>query len=140
MARDRQLPRFLATVSMKRGVPANATLLVAALSTVVGVWMSTRADGIGLLVGLVNMGAMVAFVVLHLSVIVHYLIRNRSGNLLAHLVLPLAGIGVLVMVIVNAGVWAQALGAVWLILGVVALIGMTLAGRSPTLAGMSRAE
>jgi amino acid transporter len=136
MARDRQLPSFLAKVSVKRGVPTNAILLMAAVSTALGLWMSTRSDGISLLTSLINMGAMVAFVVLHASVIVHYLIRKRSRNLWSHLLVPLAGMAVLIYVMINANILAQRLGLIWLGLGVLVLGGLYAAGRRPSLNGM----
>jgi amino acid transporter len=46
MARDRQLPSFLARVHKRKGVPVNATLLVAVVSLVLGLYFSTRDDGI----------------------------------------------------------------------------------------------
>src|SRR3954465_11403207 len=48
MLRDRQLPSFLAKVHPTRRVPVNATLLVAAVSLVLGIYMSQRDDGISL--------------------------------------------------------------------------------------------
>ena len=135
MARDRQLPAFLARVSMKRAVPANATIFVAVLSTGLGLWAATRDNGIGLLASLVNMGAMIAFLMLHLSVIVHYLIRRRSMNLWSHLIMPLAGMTVLTYVVINANLLAQRVGLVWLGVGLVVLIGLYASGRRPTLPG-----
>ena len=41
MARDRQLPSFLAKVHAKHGVPVNATLLVAAVSLGLGLYMAS---------------------------------------------------------------------------------------------------
>src|SRR4029079_4573612 len=61
MARDRQLPSFLARVHKRKGVPVNATLLVAVVSLVLGLYFSTRDDGISLLSTLVNFGALTAF-------------------------------------------------------------------------------
>src|SRR6478609_5773394 len=49
MARDRQLPSFLAKVHPRHKVPVNATLLVAAISLVLGLYFNTRDDGISLL-------------------------------------------------------------------------------------------
>lgn len=133
MARDRQLPSLLAKVSVRRSVPTNAALLVAAVSTGLGLWMAARADGITLLSSLINMGAMVAFVVLHVSVIVHYLVKRRSRNVFAHLIVPLAGIGILIAVIIHANLLAQKLGAMWIGLGVLVLIGLYMTGRRPVL-------
>jgi amino acid transporter len=133
MARDRQLPSFLAKISVKNSVPANAILLISALSIGLGVWMSTRADGVDLLGSLINMGALVAFIVLHVSVIVHYMIRGRSKRPWSHLVAPLVGMAILVFVVINANILAQVVGLIWLGVGALVLIGLYAAGRRPTL-------
>lgn len=133
MARDRQLPAFLARVSTKRMVPANATILVAVLSTGLGLWMASRDDGISLLAALINMGALFAFVMLHVSVISHYVLRHRSRDLWRHLIVPLIGIAILGYVIYSANILAQTVGLIWLGLGIVVLIGLYAAGNRPTL-------
>ncbi|WP_431898261.1 APC family permease [Nonomuraea sp. bgisy101] len=133
MARDRQLPSFLARVDPRHKVPVNATLAVAAVSLILGVYLSTRDDGIPLLSSLVNFGAMTAFLVLHVSVVVHYVVRRHSRNLLAHLVAPVLGFVVLVFVVINASVAAQTLGFAWLAVGLVVLIVTYAIGRKPTL-------
>ncbi|MFG1696231.1 APC family permease [Nonomuraea sp. NPDC049309] len=136
MARDRQLPSFLAKVSVRYSVPSNAILLICLLSIGVGLWSAGREDGVALLSSLINMGAMVAFIVLHASVIVHHALRSGSGRLWAHLVSPLIGAGILIFVVINANIMAQLLGLVWLGLGVLALITLYALGRRPTLRGM----
>jgi amino acid transporter len=135
MARDGQLPSFLAKVSLKHSVPTNATLLVAALSTGLGLWAAERPDGVGLLASLINMGALIAFLVLHVCVIVHYVLRRRSRNLWSHLFAPLIGLGILGYVVVNANILAQSVGLIWLGIGAIVLIGLYVAGRRPVLAG-----
>ncbi|MFI7125301.1 APC family permease [Nonomuraea sp. NPDC050153] len=133
MGRDRQLPSFLAKVDPKRKVPVNATLVVAALSLVLGVYMSTRTTGIGELTSLVNFGAMTAFLLLHVSVVVHYVIRRRSRNWLAHLVAPVIGVVVLMAVVLNQSVYAQWVGGIWLAAGLVVLGVAYARGRRPVL-------
>ncbi|MFI6537131.1 APC family permease [Nonomuraea sp. NPDC050547] len=133
MARDRQLPAFLSRVHPRHKVPVNATLAVAALSLALGVYMSTREDGIPLMSSLVNFGAMTAFLLLHVAVVVHYLLRQRSSNLIAHLLVPLLGFAILVFVVVNANVAAQRLGFAWLGLGLVVLAVTYIVGRRPRL-------
>ncbi|MEU8263997.1 APC family permease [Micromonospora sp. NPDC048999] len=140
MARDRQLPRFLAKVSIRRNVPINATLLTGAVSLALGLYMATRADGITLLSSLINFGALCAFLVLHVAVVVHHLIRRRSRNWWAHLLMPAVGFGILAYVVVNANIAAQRLGLIWLALGVVALAGLYLSGRRPVLSGLAPAQ
>ena len=140
MARDRQLPSFLAKVSPKHRVPVNATLLVAVVSLALGIYMSSRSDGITLLSSLVNFGAMTAFLVLHVSVVAHYLVRSGSRDWWRHLISPALGFLILAYVVVNAKVAAQTLGFVWLAIGVVILVGLVLTGRKPVLAGAEQDE
>lgn len=77
MARDKQLPSFLSKVNPKHQVPVNATLLVALLSLALGIYMAERSNGIELLSTLVNFGALTAFLVLHVSVVVHFIGRRH---------------------------------------------------------------
>jgi amino acid transporter len=140
MARDKQLPGFLARVSRRHNVPRNAILLVAAVSLGLGLYMNSRGDGITLLSSMINFGALTAFLLLHLSVIVYYVFRCRSRNLLAHLLMPALGATVLGFVIWNANVAAQRLGFVWIGLGVLVLAVMYATGRRPRLSGLEPAQ
>lgn len=141
MARDRQLPRLLARIHPVHRVPEHATMLVAAVSLVLGVSMSTReGNGVTTLSTLVNFGALTAFLLLHASVVVHYVVRNGSRRWGRHLVVPLAGVAILGYVVVKAQVAAQTVGLSWLALGVVVVIGLTLSGRRPELAGLTESE
>jgi amino acid transporter len=140
MARDGQLPKVLARISPKNRVPTNALSLTAALSLAIGLWMAWRDDGISLLSSLVNFGALTAFLVLHVSVFWHYVIRRHSRNLVSHLLLPLIGFAILAYVVINANVAAQRLGFVWLGLGVIVLIVLYTTGRRPELSGLNETE
>jgi amino acid transporter len=133
MARDRQLPSFLAKVHPTRRVPVNATLAVAVISLALGWYMTTRDDGITLLSTLVNFGALTAFLLLHVSVVVHFVIRHKSRDYLRHLVVPVIGFAILVTVVVNAQVAAQTLGFIWFGIGVVLLVVLMVTGREPEL-------
>lgn len=113
MVRDRQLPGFLAKVSLKRAVSINAVLTVAALSLGLGVWMASRDDGIPLLSSLVNFGAVVvASISLHASVVWHYSRAGRHPKPFRQFLLPLAGAAVLIAVAVYANLLAQQVGLV----------------------------
>ena len=131
MARDRQLPGFLRTVHPTRRVPVNATLLVAVVSLALGLYMNSREDGISLLSTLVNFGALSAFLLLHVSVVVHYVVRQKSRNWWLHLAVPVIGFAILVYVVVNAQVAAQTLGFVWFGIGLVLLVFLLATGRKP---------
>jgi amino acid transporter len=140
MARDRQLPSVLAKVHPKHGVPVNATLLTAAVSLVLGLYMASRDDGITLLSTLVNFGALTAFLVLHVSVVTHFLVRRRSRNYWRHLVAPALGFGILFYVVINADVAAQELGFVWLGIGVAILVFLLVTGRRPDLSAVDSVD
>jgi amino acid transporter len=137
MARDRQLPALFAKVHPRFRVPTNATFLVALISLGLGLYMASRDDGITLMVSLVDFGAMTAFLVLHVSVVWHYVVRRGSRNWLLHVVVPVVGFAILALVIWNANVAAQQLGFIWLGLGVLVLVILYAIGRRPRLAGLS---
>src|SRR5215212_497135 len=134
MSRDRQLPHLLAHVHPTRRVPVNATLLVAAVSLALGLYMTTREDyGIGTLSTLVNFGALTAFLLLHVSVVVHFVVRRKSRDWWRHLIVPVIGFAILFYVLINAQLAAQKLGLAWFVAGLV-LMGILLAtGREPEL-------
>jgi amino acid transporter len=138
MARDRQLPSFLAKVHPTRRVPVNATLLVAVVSLVLGLYMNSRDDGISLLSTLVNFGALTAFLLLHIAVVVHFVVRQKSRDWWHHLAVPVIGFAILFYVIINAKVAAQRLGFVWLAIGLALLVFLVVTGRKPELAEESR--
>ncbi len=138
MARDRQLPGFLRQVHPTRRVPVNATLLVAAVSLVLGLYMTTREDGITLLSTLVNFGALSAFLLLHVSVVVHYVVRRGSRNWWLHLAVPVIGFAILAYVIISAQLEAKELGLVWLGIGLLLLVFLVATGREPELRAEER--
>ncbi|MGW5052647.1 APC family permease [Actinokineospora sp. NPDC004072] len=140
MSRDRSLPKFLSKVHPKRRVPVNATLLVAAISLALGLYMQSRDDGITLLSSLVNFGAMTAFLVLHVAVVVHYVVRQRSRNWWKHLIAPVIGFAILAYVVVNAKLAAQTSGLVWLGAGILLMVALLVAGRGLRLPGIGGTE
>lgn len=100
--------------------------------------MASREDGISLLASLINFGAMLAFICLHASVVWHYLVRERSGNLLSHLLLPVAGAAILIFVVINANILAQRVGLTWVGIGVLVLLVLTVTGHRPRLSGLGQ--
>ena len=130
MARDGQLPRFLAHVHPTRRVPERAVLFVAAVSLVLGLFFVGQ---VGLLSSLVNFGALFSFLMLHVSVVVYFLVKRRARTFGLHLLSPVIGFAIIAFVLVNADVHAKVGGLVWLAIGVVVLIGLRLTGRSTEL-------
>lgn len=77
MGRDRQLPGLFARLHRRHGTPHVALLLSTALSLVIAIVMCERIDS---LASFVNFGALCAFVLLHLSVLVKLGIKAVAGG------------------------------------------------------------
>jgi amino acid transporter len=114
MARDGKLPAVLARIHPRYQTPYVSTLAVAGLSLVVGLFFATRLDDLS---RVVNFGALCGFLLLHLSVINHYFIRQRSGQWLRHLLFPLAGFFVIAFVLYEMDSAAKIMGAAWIAIG-----------------------
>ena len=115
MARDGKLPAILAKVHPRFKTPYVSTLAVAAVSLLVGLLFANRVDDLTLIV---NFGALTGFVLLHLSVINHYLIRRRSGDWLRHLIFPVIGMLIIVYVLYEMDRAAKVLGLAWIVIGI----------------------
>lgn len=122
MARDGRLPAALARVEARNGVPRVAVTVVAALTVGVSVWAARRADGLAVLVSIVDVGALAAFTLLQLSVVGYFVVRRKAPMRVAHLVVPALGAMVTVWVLIEASTLAQTIGAVWAIAGLIAVL------------------
>jgi amino acid transporter len=131
MSRDRQLPRFLSSIN-KRQVPQNAIILVSVLSAILVLFFVGQID---LISALVNFGALFGFMMLHLAVVVHYVVRKKSRNFLLHLVVPVIGFLIIGYVLLNANIEAKIGGIVWLVLGSGVFAYYRFTGRKTDLAG-----
>jgi amino acid transporter len=116
MARDRKLPAILATVHPRFKTPYISTLMVAAVSLVVGLFFANHIDD---LTRVVNFGALTSFALLHLAVAYHHFFRQRTGAWLRHLIFPLAGFAVILYVLYGMDRTAKILGGCWVAAGVI---------------------
>ena len=128
MARDGKLPATLAKIHPRFKTPYVSTLVVACVSLIVGVLFATRLDDLS---RIVNFGALSGFLLLHLSVINHYFIRQRSGDWLRHLLFPLAGLAVIAYVIYEMDKAAKIMGACWIACGIIYYLVLTLVVKKP---------
>jgi amino acid transporter len=128
MARDGKLPAVLARIHPRFKTPYVSTLLVAFVSLIVGVAFSARLDNLS---RIVNFGALTGFLLLHLSVINHYFIRQRSGDWLRHLLFPLAGLTVIAYVLMQMDRSAKIMGVCWIACGIVYYFVLTVVLRKP---------
>ena len=128
MARDGMLPRALAHVGARRQAPDLAILLTAAITLLLGVSLVNQLE---LLTSMVNFGALTGFLALHLSVVVHFMVRRRSRRWIRHLVVPAIGFGIVGYVLVNAQANAKIAGLCWMAIGLAVVLALKAAGRSP---------
>ncbi|AXO62228.1 APC family permease [Pseudomonas sp. phDV1] len=131
MARDGKLPRALAKIHPRYQTPHVSLYLVAVLSLGIGLAFLDAPD---VLTSLVNFGALTGFCLLHLAVINHYFIRQKSGKVLRHLVFPLVGLVIIAFVLLSMSIEAQSLGISWIAVGLVYLVVMQLRGNGGELA------
>ena len=128
MARDGMLPRALAHVGAKRQAPDRAILLIAMITLTLGVFL---VDQIETLTSMVNFGALTGFMALHVSVVFHFIVRQRSRDWIRHLIVPTLGFLIVGYVLVNAELNAKIAGACWMTVGVLALFLVKRLGKRP---------
>lgn len=128
MARDGKLPAILAKVHPRYRTPYVSTLLVALISLLVGLFFANRLDDLTLVV---NFGALTSFVLLHLSVINHFLVRRRSRDWLRHLICPLLGLGIIVYVLCEMDRAAKLMGLAWIGIGIAYYLVLTMWIKKP---------
>jgi len=129
MARDGKLPAVLAKIHPRYQTPYVSTLVVAVISLLVGLLFARRIDDLS---RVVNFGALSGFIMLHLSVINHYFIRQRSGRWLRHLLFPLVGLLVIAYVLYQMDSSAKIMGACWIGIGAIYFVLLTLVLKKPT--------
>jgi amino acid transporter len=128
MARDGKLPAALARVHPRYQTPYVSTLVVAGVSVVVGLLFARRLED---LTRVVNFGALSGFLLLHVAVINHFVIRGASRAWFRHLVSPLAGFAVIGYVLYEMDSAAKIMGAAWIAAGIVYLAVLTRVLKKP---------
>jgi amino acid transporter len=128
MARDGKLPRALAHVGAKRQAPDRAILLTAAITLILGLVLVNQLE---LLTSMVNFGALTGFLALHLSVVIHFMLRKRSQRWIRHLVVPLIGFAIVAYVLINAQANAKIAGLIWMTAGLAIIAFLKVNGRGP---------
>ena len=128
MARDGKLPAALARVHPRYQTPYVSTLVVAGISVVIGLIFTRRVDD---LTRVVNFGALSGFLLLHVAVISHFVIRGGSRAWFRHLVSPLAGFAVIGYVLYEMDSAAKIMGTVWIGAGILYLAVLTRVLKRP---------
>jgi len=123
MGRDGVLPRrFLGRLHERFATPANATMLVGAVSFV------ALAITLELAAAVISFGALAAFSMVNLSVIKHYLIdqgERGARAVLRYGVIPLIGVGLTVWLWTSLSAITFQVGLAWLAIGLAYLVYLT---------------
>jgi len=125
MARDHKLPAILALIHPKYKTPYVSTLLVSLITLTIII----AGIEIGDLASLINFGALSAFLILHVTVINHFIVRKKSRDYFNHLLLPIIGFSIIGYVWMSLGFLAKELGFVWISIGLFYMIIMKLLGK-----------
>lgn len=123
MARDGKMPPVLAKIHPRYRTPYVSTIVVAVIALAVGLLFADHIDD---LASVVNFGALSSFLLLHIAVVHHYLIRQRSRRWLRHLLFPLVGFLVIAYVLYEMDRSAKIMGGIWIAIGVVYFFVLTL--------------
>jgi amino acid transporter len=115
MARDEQIPRFFAAVDEKRKIPVRAILMVALLSTGIGLLAINSAD---LVTSMVTFGSLAAYCLLHVAVMRYFAGQGQRRRWFAHLISPLLGLAILLYTLWQTALPARIVGTIWLVVGV----------------------
>jgi amino acid transporter len=126
MARDGKLPPWFAHVNPKRKVPEVALILVAAITMVLGLAL---VNSLQLLASMVSFGALLGFLMLHASVIAHFIVRQGSRDWIRYLAAPAIGFVIVGYVLWNAPTNAKIAGIGWMIAGLALYVMLRLLHR-----------
>ncbi|MDF3001970.1 MAG: amino acid transporter [Bacillota bacterium] len=133
MGRDGVLPKSLGNISEKYQTPAVAIIFVGIVITPIALFCS-----LGLISTMVSFGALFGFLLLNVSVIWSFYLKDaesrRKNPLKAaflYLICPLIGFVVSLAIFINLGINAHVVGFGWLILGFVYLVCVTRGMRNP---------
>jgi amino acid transporter len=114
MARDGRMPGFMAAVHPKYKTPYRSLLVVAAISITVAMIFLNHFDVITILI---NFGALTGFLILHVTVVAHFVVRRGSRAYFKHLVCPAIGFCILGYVMYCMDPLTIKLGLGWLVSG-----------------------
>lgn len=126
MARDGHLPTLFARVSGTNKVPVNAMIMISVLALAIGIFGVGQAS---LLTTLVTFGALLSYILMHVSVLVHFAKRSGSRRWFTHVASPLLGAAILLVALWDADAGAKIVGICWLAIGLGIATYLRLSGR-----------
>jgi amino acid transporter len=119
MSRDKKLPRALSKVHPKYQTPYVSNIVAAVLSLIVCTIFASKSAELTLLV---NFGALLGFSIVNVTCIYYFLVRQKSKNYFAHLIMPLLGLSIVGFAFCSLDKNALTLGCVWLAVGLIYML------------------
>ena len=107
-------------------MPDRAIYLIDAVSIAIA---TTLVEQLELLASMVRLGALVGSLMLPISFVVHFMVREKSRNWARHLVVPVIGFAVAAYVLINAEADAMIAGTVWMAVGLALFVVLKMTGR-----------
>lgn len=117
MGRDKMLPAPLAKVHPKWKTPYIAVIFVAVASVIL--FLVFNGLGIAAISKLVNFGALTAFMLLDITVIWYFFIKQKTHKVVKHLILPLVGFLIIGYVWLSLDPASKIMGISWIAIGIV---------------------
>ena len=118
MGRDGVIPRIFGKVHPKYKTPWASAIFVGAGSLIVVLILNMSQ-----LVRLVNFGALSSFILLNFAVFIFFFVkekkRNTFGEIVAYLICPWCGIGILIFVFTGFDTMTYIIGVCWLVVGLI---------------------
>lgn len=117
MGRDNVLPKKqFGSLNKKYNTPVFCITLIIIVSIIGGMLFDWST-----IASVVSFGAIVGFICVNLSVILHFFIHKKEKKYLTNLILPICGVISLLYVLVNTSVICKIIGAIWMLCGVLYL-------------------
>jgi putrescine importer len=124
-----RIPRFLSYIHPKFLTPLHAVLIVGAVSLLAFKFTLEFVSA------MINFGALIAFTVVNLTVLLYYAVRLKQRNtprqILTNIVLPIIGMCMTAVLWINLHFDALLYGAIWFVVGLILLVYVTRGLRKP---------
>lgn len=122
MSRDRLMPKALSKVHPKYKTPYVATLFVAAIGVVICLVFRNDIEALSCLV---NFGALVSFMLIHVSVVNYFVLKTKKYNFFQHILFPVIGFIIIAYVWMALASISKIIGLAWMALGVIYFLILT---------------
>ena len=124
-----RIPRFLSYIHPKFLTPLHAVLIVGVVSL-----LAFRFT-LEFVSSMINFGALIAFTVVNLTVLLYYAVRLKKrdtpAEIITNIVLPIIGMCLTAVLWINLHFDALLYGAIWFVIGLVLLVYVTRGLRTP---------